>query len=82
MLFDGWGDDHGGVIRTKILRTASPLGSYHFADRTFTVDIAMYGPFYMVPDWLYFRRVHGGQGGKRRQCGTAAPIWILVEPTG
>jgi glycosyltransferase involved in cell wall biosynthesis len=65
MLFDGWGDDQGGVVRTSVLRQASPQGSYHFADRTFTTEIALYGPFYMVPDWLYFRRVHGAQGGKR-----------------
>ncbi len=25
----------------------------------------MHGPFYMVPDWLYFRRHHAGQGGRR-----------------
>jgi glycosyltransferase involved in cell wall biosynthesis len=66
MLFDGWGDDQGGVVRAKVLRQAAPHGSYHFADRTFTIEIALYGPFYMVPDWLYFRRVHGGQGGKRK----------------
>ena len=29
-----------------------------------TAEIALHGPFYMVPDWLYFRREHPGQGGK------------------
>jgi glycosyltransferase involved in cell wall biosynthesis len=63
MLFDGWGDDEGGVIRMDILRRTPLHGSYHFADRTFTAEIALHGPFYMVPDWLYFRRQHVGQGG-------------------
>jgi glycosyltransferase involved in cell wall biosynthesis len=63
MLFDGWGDDEGGVVRTDVLRRTALHGSYHFADRTFTVALALHGPFYMVPDYLYFRRYHEAQGG-------------------
>ncbi len=66
MLFDGWGDDEGGVVRLDVLRRTALHGSYHFADRTFTAEIALHGPFCMVPDWLYFRREHGGQAGKRK----------------
>lgn len=66
MLFDGWGDDEGGVVRTDVLRRTALHGSYHLADRTFTAELALHGPFYMVPDWLYFRREHAGQGGKRK----------------
>jgi glycosyltransferase involved in cell wall biosynthesis len=66
MLFDGWGDDEGGVTRTSVLRKTPLHASYHFADRTFTAELALHGPFYMVPDWLYFRRHHGGQGGARK----------------
>ena len=56
MLFDGWGDDSYGVIRTKVLRRTPLHGSYHFADRTFTTELALHGRFYQVPDWLFFRR--------------------------
>ncbi len=56
MLFDGWGDDGYGVIRTEILRRTPLHGSYHLADRTFTTELALYGSFYQVPDWLFFRR--------------------------
>lgn len=77
MLFDGWGDDDGGVMRTEVLRRTALHGSYHFADRTFTVELALHGPFYMVPDYLYFRRRHGGQGGAhtsiRRRCSNMDP---------
>jgi glycosyltransferase involved in cell wall biosynthesis len=65
MLFDGWGDDEGGVTRLDVLRRTPLHASYHFADRTFTAELALHGPFYMVPDWLYFRRHHAGQGGAR-----------------
>jgi glycosyltransferase involved in cell wall biosynthesis len=64
MLFDGWGDDEGGVVRMDVLRRTPLHGSYHFADRTFTAELALHGPFYMVPDRLYLRRSHPGQGGK------------------
>jgi glycosyltransferase involved in cell wall biosynthesis len=77
MLFDGWGDDEGGVYRTEVLRQAALQGSYHFADRTFTAGIALLGPFYQVPDRLYFRRSHPGQAGVRRtvraRCATLDP---------
>ena len=51
-------------MRIETLRKTALHGSYHFSDRTFTAEIALHGPFYMVPDWLYFRRQHAGQGGK------------------
>jgi glycosyltransferase involved in cell wall biosynthesis len=77
MLFDGWGDDEGGVIRTSVLRRVALHDSYHFADRIFTTEIGLHGPFYMVPDWLYFRRKHAGQGGAhadlRRRCTNLDP---------
>ena len=77
MLFDGWGDDEGGVIRMDVLRRTSLHASYHFADRTFTAEIGLHGPFYMVPDRLYFRRQHAGQGGKissvRNRCANLDP---------
>jgi glycosyltransferase involved in cell wall biosynthesis len=58
LLFDSGGDDTGGVIRTRVLRQTPLLASYHHADRTLTAELALYGPFYQVPDWLYFRRDH------------------------
>ena len=77
MLFDGWGDDDGGVIRLGILRQTPLHASYHFADRTFTAELALHGPFYMVPNWLYFRRQHAGQGGAqanvRNRCANMDP---------
>jgi glycosyltransferase involved in cell wall biosynthesis len=77
MLFDGWGDDEGGVVRTDVLRRTKLHGSHHFADRTFTVELALNGPFYMVEDHLYFRRQHAGQGGAngdvRKRCANLDP---------
>jgi glycosyltransferase involved in cell wall biosynthesis len=58
VLFDPGGDDGGAVIRTPVLRQTAMTGSYYRADRTFVAELALYGPFYQVPDWLYFRRDH------------------------
>ena len=58
MLFDEGGDDDGGVIRMEVLRRTAPLDSYYHSDRTIIAEIALHGPFYQVPDWLYFRRDH------------------------
>jgi glycosyltransferase involved in cell wall biosynthesis len=77
MLFDGWSDDEGGVVRMEVLRRAASHASYHFADRTFTVGLALQGPFYIISDWLYFRRYHPDQGGKllsvRGRCANLDP---------
>jgi glycosyltransferase involved in cell wall biosynthesis len=58
ILYESGGDDDGGVIRMDVLRRAPLLGSYHHSDRTLVAGLALCGPFYQVPDWLYFRRDH------------------------
>lgn len=58
MLFDGWDDYTYGVMRTKVLMRTHLHGSHHFADRTINTELGLHGPFYMVPEWLYFRRDH------------------------
>jgi glycosyltransferase involved in cell wall biosynthesis len=58
VLFDPGGDDGGAVIRTSLLRRTALTGSYYRADRTFVAELSLYGSFYQVPDWLYFRREH------------------------
>jgi glycosyltransferase involved in cell wall biosynthesis len=58
LLFGCGGDDDGGVIRTAMLRRTALNGSYYRADRTLMPELALYGQFHHVPDWLYFRRDH------------------------
>jgi glycosyltransferase involved in cell wall biosynthesis len=58
MLFERGGDDDSGVIRMPVLKQTALNGSYYRADRTFVTELALAGPFYHVPDWLYFRRDH------------------------
>jgi glycosyltransferase involved in cell wall biosynthesis len=76
MLFDSGGDDDYGVMRMDVRRRIALMGSHHHADRTITAEIALHGPFYHVPEWLYFRREHPGQNGQapmRRRCASMDP---------
>jgi glycosyltransferase involved in cell wall biosynthesis len=58
LLHASGGDDFYGVIRTASLRRVRPHDSFHHADRTFVMDMAMQGRFHQVPELLYFRRDH------------------------
>ena len=58
MLFDGWDDYTYGVMRTNVLRQTHLHGSHHFADRSINTELGLHGPFYLVPETLYFRRDH------------------------
>jgi glycosyltransferase involved in cell wall biosynthesis len=75
MLFDGWDDYTYGVIRTRALRRMTRRGSYHFADRTLNTELALYGRFHLVPEWLYFRREHAERGplSVRERCAILDP---------
>lgn len=61
LLFAPGGDDFYGVMRSDMLRKVKPHASYHHADRTYVIEIAMHGPFLQVPELLYFRRDHPGR---------------------
>lgn len=58
LLFDGWDDYTYGVMRTQVLLRTRLHGSHHFADRSINTELCLHGPFYLVPEWLYFRRDH------------------------
>jgi glycosyltransferase involved in cell wall biosynthesis len=78
LLFDVGGDDDYGVTRTALLRRIAPRNSYHNADRVVAAELALYGRFYQVPEWLYFRREHPGQAGGgakniRQRCSNTDP---------
>lgn len=67
MLFDSGGDDDYGVIRADTLRRIPRYDSYYNADRTVVTELGLHGPFYQVPDWLYFRRDHPDRSSNGRR---------------
>ena len=78
LLYEVGGDDDGGVIRMDVLRRAPLLASYHHSDRTLTAGFALYGRFYQVPDWLYFRRDHAERA--ERAFKTVRPWCANLDP--
>jgi glycosyltransferase involved in cell wall biosynthesis len=78
MLFANGGDDVYGVMRADVLRRTALHGSHHHADRTITTEIALHGPFYQVPDWLYFRRDHPER--EERACPTVRTRCANMDP--
>ena len=57
-------DDFYGVIRSDVLRRVRPHDSFYHADQTFMSELALRGPFAMVPEWLFFRRHHSARAFK------------------
>ncbi len=78
LLFDTGGDDDGGMMRTDVLRRTAMKESYHHADRTIIAELALHGPFYQVPDWLYFRRDHPDRA--ERACPTVRSRCANMDP--
>ncbi len=78
LLFDNGGDDDGGIMRTDVLRRTAMKESYHHADRTIIAELALHGPFYQVPDWLYFRRDHPERA--ERACPTVRSRCANMDP--
>ena len=78
LLADSGGDDDGGVMRKEVLLRTAMKESYHHADRTIIAELALHGPFYQVPEWLYFRRDHPGRAERshpsvRARCANMDP---------
>ena len=78
MLFESGGDDYYGIIRTPVVRAVMPQGSFHHADRTLVTELALRGPFYQIPEWLYYRRDHPEQAERahptmRARCANMDP---------
>jgi glycosyltransferase involved in cell wall biosynthesis len=78
VLFDVGGDDDGGVIRMDVLRRVARKNSYHHADHTIIAEIALYGRFFQVDDWLYLRRDHPERA--ERACSTMRSRCANMDP--
>lgn len=78
ILFDSGGDDDYGVIRMEVLRRTAMKESYHHADHTIIAELGLHGPFYQVPDWLYFRRDHDDRA--ERACPTMRSRCANMDP--
>lgn len=76
MLLDGSDRYTRGVMRISTLLRTRLHRSHHFADRTISIELGFHGPFYQVPDVMYFRRdepERPDQGSVRSRCASLDP---------
>ncbi len=49
---------HYGLLRSRLLRKTSLLGDYIESDVVFFAELTLYGQFFEIPEYLFFRRFH------------------------
>ena len=50
--------DTCGVMRSEIVAKMALRRNYTDSDRTFLAHMSLYGPFYQIPEFLFFKRTH------------------------
>jgi glycosyltransferase involved in cell wall biosynthesis len=65
-----------GVIRTRLLRRTSLLGEYTGSDRNLLAELALHGPFFEIPEFLFFRRDHPGTSTRQYPSAKDRMIWF------
>lgn len=49
---------HYGLIRSSLLRQTALMGAYPGSDIVLLAELTLYGQFFEIPDYLFFRRFH------------------------
>lgn len=52
-----------GLMRRNVLARTRLIGNYLASDRCLVASLSLYGPFYEIPEPLFFRRKHSGNIG-------------------
>ncbi len=47
-----------GLTRTRVLKQTRLHGNYPDSDRVLLAELGLYGRFYQIPEYLFFRRAH------------------------
>jgi len=82
-----------GLVRTDVLRQTPLLGNFVWSDMVLFGELALYGPFFEVPEILFFRREHPQRAMQanrdakslsewndpRKSGGSIAPTWRALR---
>jgi glycosyltransferase involved in cell wall biosynthesis len=49
-----------GLIRTDVLKHTALIGNYIGSDRPLVAELTLYGKFWEIPEFLFYRRLHPG----------------------
>ena len=56
---DSWCNSIYGLIRSRVLKQTRLMGSFPGSDIALMAEIALHGKFHEIPDYQFFRRIHG-----------------------
>jgi glycosyltransferase involved in cell wall biosynthesis len=65
-----------GLTRMSVLRATRLHGDYADSDRVLLADLALRGRFHCVPEYLFFRRAHGGQSTALAPDRQSRTVWF------
>jgi glycosyltransferase involved in cell wall biosynthesis len=66
-----------GLIRSAILKKTALMGNFIGADITFVAELTLYGKFYEIPEFLFFRRIHQDAFCAQKDPGK---LWAFYMP--
>jgi glycosyltransferase involved in cell wall biosynthesis len=65
-----------GLIRKKILKNTKLIDSFMTSDRVLLGELALYGRFFKINEYLFFHREHGGRSVKLNPDPIAREKWF------
>jgi glycosyltransferase involved in cell wall biosynthesis len=71
-----------GLTRTDVLHATCLHGDYADSDRVLLAELALYGPFHCVPEYLFFRRAHAGQSTRVAADRQSRTVWFNPSKRG
>jgi glycosyltransferase involved in cell wall biosynthesis len=71
-----------GLIRAAVLCRTGLIGSYHASDEVLLGELAMYGKYYEVPEYLFIRRLHERSSVQENPGDEARVTWFDPSTTG
>ncbi|OLC77071.1 MAG: hypothetical protein AUH78_05100 [Gemmatimonadetes bacterium 13_1_40CM_4_69_8] len=74
----GYVNAHYGLMRAAVMRSMRPLGAYPGADVVFLAELSLYGTFWEVPEFLFYRRFHPGAASRMDRV----QISVFMDPNG
>jgi hypothetical protein len=68
-----------GLMRVSVIKKTGLQGYYADSDRVFLAELALYGPFHQIPEYLFFRRAHALQSTAQHPSRQTRTRWF--DPT-
>ena len=56
-----------GLIRSCILKQTPLIGNFISSDTCLLAEVSLYGKFYEIPDYMFFRRTHPGASSSNKE---------------